>query len=988
MRSAADIAQYQNVPLTGNEDGLVGMWTMSDVSSGLVDETGNGNDGTLFNNPLQKDTLAAGGLKLIKNDWVNGQITGTMTKVADGSWIKTASYYDDRYRPIQSQSTNHLGGKEVVTNYFDFIGQIIKNSSYHDSGSDSKLVTRRFEYDHAGRLLSTYHKMNNGTEILIASNSYNDRGELISKDLHGGEQSLDYAYNIRGWLTSINDAGLTGGDGDLFGMELLYNAVDPNLGNTSLFNGNISAMKWSDPRGTSGEDSLAYTYGYDKLNRLTAANHYVNDASTNRFGVSGLDYDLNGNIGALRRRSTHETNYMDDLTYSYAGNRLLSVSDAATDTLGFHDQNTVGNDYAYDASGNMIENLNKEIDSIYYNHLNLPILVDFETPGDSIEYLYDAAGIKLQQKVYEDDTLRKTTDYVGEFIYETGEDSVRRLQLVQHEEGRLIYDDFDETWDYQYHLKDHLGNARLTFSTTPENYTMVETFETGETNGWEDLHRFTNTNANTTIGGNEVELLQSGQTGAMVFISMNKGDTVNLSVNANYEVAPTGNGFLGTGFNALFTAFDNVYGSGAEGGGVTTTSTEFSDALGGADMAGKSGSSTAPRAFLNYILFDKEMNYVRAGFQQLTTSAQGIGVHESLFINEIVADEEMYLLGYLSNENQEAVNVHFDDFTVYHGKTNVVQSDDYYPFGLTFNGYQRTASTVNRFKYNGKEHISDLGLNWDDFGARMHMPDIGRFTTIDPKAEKYNFQTPYAYAANNPIRFEEKNGEEPNDRTARPFSSENVRVNSSGRVQATRITTTARKSMNISMGMVSTAPLTRIVGSVVNIAYQFGKGDSGAGASATATTAGVKGGMKFFDAASKDAIVGPNQGMMSKAKGVVKGGGVGIGILGMIREARSEATPQEVLEELTFNVGVKGKLGKKNISNEGIFSFNNKDISVDQASNILNTIHGVLSESLSDIDLSTKDGVKAAGKHINQNLKSILQQINKQLSSNNREEEN
>ena len=48
-----------------------------------------------------------------------------------------------------------------------------------------------------------------------------------------------------------------------------------------------------------------------------------------------------------------------------------------------------------------------------------------------------------------------------------------------------------------------------------------------------------------------------------------------------------------------------------------------------------------------------------------------------------------------------------------------------------------------------------------DYGARFYDPAICRFSTIDPKAEEYNFQTPYAYAANDPIKHIDQNGENP-----------------------------------------------------------------------------------------------------------------------------------------------------------------------------------------------------------------------------------
>ena len=77
------------------------------------------------------------------------------------------------------------------------------------------------------------------------------------------------------------------------------------------------------------------------------------------------------------------------------------------------------------------------------------------------------------------------------------------------------------------------------------------------------------------------------------------------------------------------------------------------------------------------------------------------------------------------------------------------QINHYYPFGGLFG--ESTGNTVQRFRYNGKEFDRTHGIDWYDYGARHMTPDAGRFTTIDPMAEKYYNISPYAYCANNPI---------------------------------------------------------------------------------------------------------------------------------------------------------------------------------------------------------------------------------------------
>jgi RHS repeat-associated protein len=52
-----------------------------------------------------------------------------------------------------------------------------------------------------------------------------------------------------------------------------------------------------------------------------------------------------------------------------------------------------------------------------------------------------------------------------------------------------------------------------------------------------------------------------------------------------------------------------------------------------------------------------------------------------------------------------------------------------------------------------------------DFGARNYDPRIARFITLDPKMSEYSSMSPYCFAANNPIKLVDVNGEGPGDET-------------------------------------------------------------------------------------------------------------------------------------------------------------------------------------------------------------------------------
>ncbi len=415
-----------------------------------------------FNHPGISAPATALGQTIDVN--AKGLPTGSKVRVlGTNDWITTATFYDQKARAIYVASiNNYLNTNDVIETELDFVGKVKQTKTTHIKGSNAAIVTiDKFEYDHMGRMMKQTQKINTQDEELIASNAYDELGQLIFKKVGGtattlsgnngtlsgaeGLQDVDYTYNVRGWLKGINDVSNIGNDLFTFG-------IDYNAGASPLYNGNISSTSWQ-----TANDNVTrnYAYTYDALNRITSGL-----SNEHHYNLSYVTYDKAGNIMTLKRHGwQNSTNYwdMDILSYSYNdGNKLLKVADGGNKTYGFKDGTNTNNDFDYDTNGNMTIDRNKGITGITYNHLNLPTTVTISnTEGTgNISYIYDAAGAKLKKIVTEGSSL--TTEYAGNYVYKNG-----TLEFFNHAEGYVEKE--ADGYKYVYQYKDHLGNVRLSY---------------------------------------------------------------------------------------------------------------------------------------------------------------------------------------------------------------------------------------------------------------------------------------------------------------------------------------------------------------------------------------------------------------------------------------------------------------------------------------------------------------------------------------------
>jgi RHS repeat-associated protein len=737
---------------------------------------------------------------------VHGLPTGSRVKMltaagADnnktGIWRMTLNWYDTKGRMVYNRSMDMLAYDPLNTiihshlsvTQYDFLNrvQVTKHLMDNEQSTDGTLLhtelTRNLYDPITGRLTGTRRKTDGSAWAVQSSYTYDELGRTGRQVLGNYGEVRDYSYNIRGQLTGINgiyaETGNRQGESRSFGESLKYDYGFSGY----RYDGKIAGMVW---RGAGVAQAQAYGYSYDKAGRLTNAEYrryeppigaspagwYKTSAD---YTVSNLTYDLGGNLMSMDQKGVKPgvgIVDMDKLSYSYQdneqSNKLSKVTDNTTfpDLGDFNNTNGSNADYSYDANGHLIADDNKGISYVTYTHFNKPAVVTL-TGGKSIHYSYDAAGTKVQELIKESGQPDVRTDYIGNYVYKGDQ-----LQYALTAEGRSIYNKDSVKFKEEYFVKDHLGNVRsvVDVETLPiQNY--LATFEVASANleglFFGNLEEVRDDRPGGGPGNFMAGALNgtdsSRRIGASMLMRVMAGDKVEMNVNNYYEAyrsdedSPvTPEDMLGAVISTLTRGTGSLPGESHNtklvGDAFTTGNyAEFGNLLDNVTQ------SDRPRAYLNYLFFDENMNFVPALSGAFQANGHGswqqIGTLSPM---EITANG--YLAVYLSNSTQiagptENSTVYFDQVVLRFTRGRLKEEQHYYPHGLPMAAQGSTAMgyVANRHKYQGNEYKTELGLNWMDFHNRQYDPQIGRFLSVDPLADDGQEEwSPYAAMGNNP----------------------------------------------------------------------------------------------------------------------------------------------------------------------------------------------------------------------------------------------
>jgi RHS repeat-associated protein len=669
-----------------------------------------------------------------------GRIKQTKVKILDGAttpkWLENNYTYDNHGRPATITGNNHINlsaGSETLTfNAYDWADNLLESTRAHKKDAASTLTIKdRYTFDHRGRQVNYYHKINTGAEVLVSNQKYNDRNFMVQKNLHGTAaggflQNVDYTYNQQGWISGINGMCLSGSSSAMAtappasAKNFQINAVfSPGFTNPETPN----EKKWF-------STEVSSTVTVDGVTKDLTQIDYYGLKSIGTDSVKWEKTNLIPTLTGLEITISPDLSEFKAETESDLSAFFLEMEKTTKEAM-----NTQG------VNGVQFEEVFTQIQSVVEQQI---------TPVSAA-----AASVSMTASA----TVPTSSDLFSMgLFYETANTTLgatsQKNGNVSHMWSQVACNN-PQYYGFQYDYLNRLTTANnAEFNTGTSAYINLNRYN--EVNTYDARGNILTTNRRGLTATNTFGVIDNL---TFTYVSTNKNRVNSISESGSYT-----RGFKTTTAVQLYT-YDNNGNMSRDNHKKITTAYYYHNMV--KTVTFDNGNT------INW-LYDasgtKLSKTTNASGNNVTHYIGGIeykGTATSFAIEAIYHAEgrctpqsgNTWRYEYSLRDHLGNTRVTFADLdnsgTV--TTSEILQQNHYYPFGANIEGLS-SASTPNKYQYNGKEWNEDFGLNWNDYGARMYDPWVGRWWGVDNKCEKREIFTPYNYVQDNPILRIDPNG--------------------------------------------------------------------------------------------------------------------------------------------------------------------------------------------------------------------------------------